>query len=462
MNGRNIMKKSSLIGVLIALSMALACRAQEPRLVMGIIAPAEINLAQAMAVPIQLWDVWASGRNFPDAVTLKTDLGHFSGTDEQQLVVKKNGNTYPEVKLCFDNLAQAPLQPCHVSLIVDEKEIASHTITVRQAAMIRNTDYPLWSVPLGEKAQPWQIGWVVMDQSGHPLGGVPGLVQYTVPGVSPGAVAGISDGEGRFRVALPPAVYPGECAVRLITATCTSEFFRIPTQQPQGFDYPFLSATFAVPDEIVYPTRDDIPVLVAVSSRDGRPLPEQIMVGANKHYVVPLKDGVGRVLISLRDVPAWGGLRVIAFIEEKEGDYVYQRIFGETSIPVISSATVMRLHVEPLQQRTKDDPMCTLTVTMLDGDRPFPHLPVFVTYPRVGIAYQAVVQETDEHGVAVFTIPAGLTPDIHAFCGGRSAYVVVKQDDKGRVTAWGHTGNRIEETVTYDAEGRPAIRLAGE
>ena len=245
-----------------------------PSLGCAIVAPTTINLSQASAVPIKVGPCWAVGRMFPDTISLKTDVGHFFGTTAKQLELKATDHVFPEVKLCFDTLTQVPIQPCHVSLFVDDKECASISITLRQVTAIQYMDSPPW-IPLGEKEKPWSMSWCVYDQYNKPLAGVPGFVQYTLPGSPTAAVAGVSDETGVFHVLLPPAICEGKCTAQLVTSTCVSEPHTNQTLQHDGVNdmLPNLVAILAVPKEIIYPIQEDIPVLISVSSHDGRPMP---------------------------------------------------------------------------------------------------------------------------------------------------------------------------------------------
>ena len=435
-----------------------------PRLVYALVAPAAINLAQESAVPIQVKPVWASGRNFPDTVMLKTDLGHFDGTVEQQVELKAIQYQFPDVKLCFDTLTQAPMQPCHVSLLVEGQEYARASIAIQQATSIRYGASPPW-IPLGEKAQPWSTSWYVDDQFGKPLAGVPGLVQYTLPGSPPAAMAGVSDDAGVFRVSLPPAKCEGKFSTRLITATCVSALNTGETQQPDGINYlmPNLVATIAVPKKVVFPLQKDIPVLIYVSSHDGRPLPETIdLYGGGPKMTVPLKQGIGKAFISLHDFPGYS-LDILAAIEGEVNGTPRTRPIGRASINVISYPSSMQLSVTPLKQKTSHDPIGILTISVRYGEQPYPRLPVFITHPLLFVGPQYSVRETDEQGIVTFPIPAGgKIPMIHVQPTGQADYVLLEQDDKGRLIAWGHRDDekgklKAVETIAYDTDGNPVV-----
>lgn len=445
-------------------SLADPAQAPEQRLGCALVIPSAINLSQASAVPIEVKAIWALGRMFPDSVTLKTDLGHFAGTTEKEVVLKKEANNlFPEVKLCFDNITQAPMQPCHLSLVVEDKECATASIALRQAIAIKDMDGPHW-IPLGEKEIPWTLSWTIYDQFGKPMPDVPGLVQYTLPGSPISAITGVSDQAGIFRVTLPPAQFEGKFTAQLITATCASEPCTIDTLPPNDYSLPNLVATFAVPKEVTYLTQEDIPVLITVSSRDGRPLPEAIdLYGCGQKIAVPLKQGIGKVFLPLRGNPFAESINLLAAIEGEIHGVQRTRCIGKTSIPVITYPTSMQLNVTPLAHRAKDDPIGTFTATIQDDKRPFAHLPMTILITIIGDGYQTFVLETDEKGTVTVPIPAGEVPQIYAIVPGQSDWVILEQDKKGRLIAWGRRNKpgtfdlEAVETITYDADGNPVV-----
>ena len=61
-------------------------------------------------------------------------------------------------------------------------------------------------------------------------------------------------------------------------------------------------------------------------------------------------------------------------------------------------------------QHKKHNPIGTLTITMLNGARPYAFLPVLITHPMLGIGEQSTVLETDAKGVFLSPIPFGKYP----------------------------------------------------
>lgn len=460
---RRIEKTIYLLLLSLLLSLPALTAPPDPVLVCALYAPSSVNLSQSTAITLRIGCVYAEGEAFPDTVTLKTDLGYFEGTKTQQIEVKQ-ANYSSGAKLCFDKLANAPTQPCHVSLLVKDKEVAQATITLRQATSIVFSGGPAW-VPIGPDAKPWELSWNIFDQFGKPLPGVPGIVSYTLPGASPSAVSGVSGENGLLEVTLPPAVCEGEYTARLVTSTCSSEKYSDFTNQDRARALPNLVAVLGVPALIEYPTQEDIPILIDVTSRDGRPLLDSLTVFVQStKFIVPLKEGKGRLSFSLRELPILDPIKVTAVVDEPTRfGGTETRIVGQALIPVNHYPSKVGLQVTPLAQRTKDDPAGTLTVTMMDGNRPFAHLPVMVWYKQPNVGCQRVMLETDEIGIASCPIPAGAITDIHVVGSiGFSTFLPLKHDNKGRLTAWGDMNSdtlKFEaiETITYDAEGNPVV-----